>query len=610
MFLFNYVKDLVTFEQSLVVLAEAKRLAVDCETYTLPAYESAKYKAANLRTNSHTGAVSLVSVCAEDKLPYVFDLICLKDLGCNLQKLGDLLRTREYCLAHFAKFERKMLEKDLGIINNWRCTLVLAQLYGNATGSKLWRSRGLGLADLCRDWLNVTMTGKGGLQITQWYSDPSSRNLDNEHWVEKLKYAAADTKYLFQLHDILYPLVVNPLPKTPLLPQGSSSGNYGWGMDKCLKLENYLINIVADLEVAGLPYNDLVGKKFAKAIISKKKKLGVEICQALKLDLVTEGLWGDLVPSPEAQTALNNPVKLCKLINKNSALTLSNSQAAVLQRALDVLKELAKAETEAREAQVEYIEGENELYGDLDSLSLAAMEHGFTLLQKIVDYKRLVKQSGMFLSEYVNPASGRIHSNMSSGAAATGRFACLASDTKIATMNGWQNISDIKVGDFVFCVDDDNRLCQKPVLNVWNKGVRETIKVSWNQRFSSTSDKFIICTPDHLFKVRQGWLKAKKLSSRSHICSASIYEYDFGIYNYKGVAGRRASFWQYSLWEHVTNEPVEVWDIEVADYNNFIAEGLCVHNSSNPNVQQVSARLYVEAEFTIDELKSLIDVIE
>ena len=39
------------------------------------------------------------------------------------------------------------------------------------------------------------------------------------------------------------------------------------------------------------------------------------------------------------------------------------------------------------------------------------------------------------------------------------------------------------------------------------------------------------------------------------------------------------------------NKYVEVYDLEIEDYNNFIANEICVHNSSsNPNLQNVPKR--------------------
>jgi hypothetical protein len=209
------------------------------------------------------------------------------------------------------------------------------------------------------------MTGKGSLQITQWYSAPAARTLANPVWAEKVQYAAADTLYLFKLHDILTRLIVNPLPPAALIPSVTPpagwNGQYGWGMGLTLMGEDYLTSLVAQMEVQGIPYAPLVEQKFKQAVESEYKRLGLAICKALDLEVDRIGLRGSMVPSKNAAVVLNNPVKLCKLINTNTKLKLNNSQGTVLRRALAVLEELASAEQAAREAELEYVEGEAEI---------------------------------------------------------------------------------------------------------------------------------------------------------------------------------------------------------------------------------------------------------
>jgi hypothetical protein len=422
----NYVNDLDSFQEALGALQEPSRLAIDCETYTDLKYENAGHKADEMRTNPHTGKVSLLSIAKEKAAPYVFDIVCLEALKVDLTSLGNLLRSKEYLIAHNAKFEAKMLSRYFGWFSNWHCTLVAAQLYANATGSKLWRTRGLGLDDLCRDWLNVVITGKGKEQITQWYSDPISRNLNNAQWLTKLEYAATDVIYLFKLHDILSQLLNSPLPNSPLLNNGKGSefnGPYGLGMENTLVAENYLVYLVGQMETEGMPYSPLVERKFKLAVEKEHQRLGLLICKELGLATITDGLYGDDIPSVESATILNNPIKLCRLINEKTSLKLNNSQGAILRRSVEVLQELARAEEESRDALIEYIEGEDSIYDELAHLSLEAKEQSFNILNLILDYKRLTKQKGMFLAPYVNKETGRVHSRFNALGAATGRFA-------------------------------------------------------------------------------------------------------------------------------------------------------------------------------------------
>lgn len=598
---FYYINTNALYLEAVVnpSLVQANRLAVDSETYTLLKYESAKYAAGNLRTNPYTGAISLLTVVAENDLPFIFDLVCLEEEDYDPTLLGNLLKSRKYLVMQNAKFDVQMMTRHFGWINNSHCTLILAQLYANATGSKLWRSRGMSLGDLCRDWLGVTMTGKGSLQITQWYSDPSTRHLDNANWVTKLNYAAVDVLYLFKIHDILSMLVGSPLPDTPLLKAGPlAPTSYGWGMMKTMQLEFDLIPIVAKMELDGLPYSSFVEKKFETAIDLEHSRLGVEICGALGLELIVDGLFGDLTPSLNSKKVLNNPVRLCQLINSQTQLNLNNSQGAILRRAITVLEELARAENTSTEVELEFIEGEDEIFEQLANLSGAAMEHSFKLLKCIIDYKRLTKQKGMLLGPYANPETGKIHSRLDALRAATGRFACLAGSSRVSTPDGLIAIKDLKVTDEVFCYTEgeDPEIAIRPVLNVWNKGVLPTAKLFWNDQ--TTGEKgSIICTPDHLFLTRKnGWVPAQHLTFAQEVYALAWQD----SYSY-------ATF--HEIEQIIPWQDTEVWDIEVKDFHNFIVEELCSHNSSKPNIQQIAARLDLPLEFTMEELSQLVDFV-
>lgn len=423
---FKYITNLKDYAQAVLDLKDCFRLAVDCETYTSKEFEKAGLDAQNLRNNPHTGDVSLVMVASEKLGIYIFDIIHLLALNFDASLLGDLLRSKKYLIAHNAKYEASMLSRQFGWINNWECTFVLAALYGNATGSKIWRVRGLKLGDLCRDWLGITLEGKGSSQITQWYSDPSSRTLENESWMIKLKYGAGDVAYLFKLRDILSQIVRSPLPSTPLIAAEIVQDypkTFGLGMDKTARVELYLSSLAAKLEVTGIPYKSLVEKKFIQAVAKKHIELGEQICESLGLELIADGLYGDLVPSPGSLIVLNNPKKLCNLLSSKTSLNFTNVQSSLLRRAIDVLSELSRAEADGDEVNLEFIEGEADVFGDLESLSLDVKLAGFNILSQIIEHKRYGKQLSMMLGSFVNPKDRRIHSRFDFSRAATGRVA-------------------------------------------------------------------------------------------------------------------------------------------------------------------------------------------
>ena len=423
-----YIRDLVDYPGGCAAIAASPRCAFDTETYTLPKYNTQKYKASDLRTNAHTGAVSILTVMTDASvggITYVFDLICLQAVGYDPALISNALRACQYLIAHNAKFDAVMLSPEIGWLTNCHCTYTLAQIYANATGSKMWQTRGMSLGALCRDWLGVMLEGKGTTQISEWASDPQSRVLTNPSWVTKLNYAAADVKYLFQLHDILSFLTTAPFPYTPLLEEGAAlTAPYGLGMSKAVKIETDLIEIVAQMEHVGLPFSPIVSAGFKKALDVKVTTATIYVCERLGLALTTAGLWGDPIPDPHSLKVLNNPVKLLTAVVAATGINLSASQAAIFRRAVDILGFLAAAELNGTSTEMESVESEEEVFNQIDDLSLSAKHDGLELLKAVLDYKKLSKQQSMLLDQYVNPASKRIHPRFSPLRAATSRFAC------------------------------------------------------------------------------------------------------------------------------------------------------------------------------------------
>jgi len=422
---FLYVSTIASYTQACYQVARSTRSAADTETYTKAEYNTQQYKASDLRTNPHTGACSLMSLMTDDRQLYVFDFIVLESLRYDPSLLLSALKANEYLLFHNAKFDVAMLSNQLGWLDNTRCTYILAQMYANATGSKLWQTRGMSLGALCRDWLGVSLVGKGTTQISEWYSDPSSRTLDNPTWVTKLEYAASDVKYLFDLYDLLIKLTTLPMPETQLVKDNCATvGPYGLGMGTAVTLELMLIPIVAQMEVAGLPFSPVVTSKFKAAIDARVVSCATYLCEQLKLPLITDGLWGDPIPDPSSQKVLNNPVKLLNAVVESTGLKLTTSQAAIFRRCADILGAMAIAETDGTDLEIVAIDSEVDLFEEIDALSLSAKSHGLELLTVAIEYKKMIKQQGMLLTKYVNPATKRIHPSFSPLRASTSRFAC------------------------------------------------------------------------------------------------------------------------------------------------------------------------------------------
>ncbi|MGG6281772.1 hypothetical protein ACQ4M3_09400 [Leptolyngbya sp. AN03gr2] len=413
---FSYVQTLDDYERAIKQLGENRaRLATDSETRNKPGF-----KQESARLNPHQGEIALLTLQSDQSSPTVFDLVCLESEAFNPRPLVELMQRAEYLIAHNAKFDFGMILGYFGVLmQNCRCTLQLARLLSNATGSKFGLMRGHTLADLCRDFLNVRMTGKGSLQRADWGIDSSRRRLDNPQWVEMLTYAANDTPHLFSLHDFLIESLCNPLPPTPLI-QTTRAENPGLGMSAVVEIEMALIPVIVEIEFNGLPVSRSVMNLFQRAITKRKESLAVELCeefrsQGLKNDPM--GLWGDLVANPASVKTLNNPTKMKQILSERLGADLTSTQTKTLERALDILKGFSNDEED-----IELInEQEEATYRDLEQLEDALLLQNADLVYQFLQYKKMLKTESMDLRPYINSVSGRIHSKYDANRAATGR---------------------------------------------------------------------------------------------------------------------------------------------------------------------------------------------
>lgn len=176
------------------------------------------------------------------------------------------------------------------------------------------------------------------------------------------------------------------------------------------------------------------------------------------------------------------------------------------------------------------------------------------------------------LPKTVTP-DNRIHAQFRSVGAATGRM-CISKGSKISIFNGTKNIEDIKSGDLVYCYDSSRRLILAPVKNLWLTGEnRECVKIKWNDHNNKIG--ILICTPEHPVLISTGeWIEASKLKKGDNL-----------------VHIKHNTAKGYDLRDVISVKKCEnsiVYDIEVENHHNFIANGICVHNSSaEPNLQNI-----------------------
>lgn len=174
--------------------------------------------------------------------------------------------------------------------------------------------------------------------------------------------------------------------------------------------------------------------------------------------------------------------------------------------------------------------------------------------------------------QYFQYPGGYIFSSYGQIAAATGRMSCVDENTLVTTVGGYKKIKDIKVGDLVYCYDSNNNIDIKPVTKVIDQGYKNCIELTWKSSGKNMTGK-LVCTPDHkILSKDYGWVRADEINNDN-----GVYEIDR---NHERLINVHTGISSTKCGVH------HVYDIEVEDNHNFIANEICVHNCSRPNAQQ------------------------
>ncbi|WP_434688333.1 DNA polymerase III subunit gamma/tau [Pseudanabaena minima] len=138
---------------------------------------------------------------------------------------------------------------------------------------------------------------------------------------------------------------------------------------------------------------------------------------------------------------------------------------------------------------------------------------------------------------------------------------CLTGDTLVQTDTGLMRIDDQDLlGKQVLSYNENSAQWEyKKVLRWLDRGVKPTLIIKTNQRS-------IQCTGNHLIRTESGWTPASNIKIGMNILSPVVAE----VENWNTSLERVESV------TVVGDEPV--YDIEVEDNHNFVANGLLVHN--------------------------------
>jgi len=134
---------------------------------------------------------------------------------------------------------------------------------------------------------------------------------------------------------------------------------------------------------------------------------------------------------------------------------------------------------------------------------------------------------------------------------------CVDENTLITMGNGnLKPIKDIKVGDTVQCINENNNSEYRKVLNVFDNGKQECYEVKTTHSYS------VIATKDHKVLTQDGYKKIEDLDLKEDlIASLANKKYVFLKIQSINKVGIR-----------------HVYDIEVEHNHNYIANDLIVHN--------------------------------
>lgn len=378
---------------------------MDTETAGIAPYDTVEGSA----LCPHMGRISLLQIRAGAQT-VIFDILLLERQGWDWEEMSEALASREALIFANAQFDLKFLKRHTGRLYwNARCVVTLARLLSNATGSKLGKSRGHRLNDLVRDYFDVHLSGKGEAdQTSVWSVRPLPE--------EKIRYAVRDVLFLEPLYDLLMEALTSPLPEP------DSPGPFGWGMAGLVEIEMQMTTVAAEIEFNGLPASAEIFQQVRQLTDERLADVTKELCDALGLDWLPHPYEEHSVLIPKhTQSTLNNPVSLVTLLQSKGLEAIDTAQANTLTRTLQLMDEITYDDEGTQVSGPRFVGDEADRFGLLEVMEEGTLQENKRLVSLVLEYKRLVKQQGMDLSRFINPATGRIHPSFNTLGAATGR---------------------------------------------------------------------------------------------------------------------------------------------------------------------------------------------
>jgi DNA polymerase I-like protein with 3'-5' exonuclease and polymerase domains len=183
-------------------------------------------------------------------------------------------------------------------------------------------------------------------------------------------------------------------------------------------------------------------------------------------------------------------------------------------------------------------------------------------------------------------SDGILHPSFNLNTVQTYRSSCVAKGTFVA-IKGYSQpaetpIENISTNDYVYCFDNNFNLRLRKVLWAGKTGHKKVIRIYFAD--DNGKRRYIDLTPEHKIRMADGVYIAAKdaIKYKSKRCHQQSLGVDF-----------QAAYPNYRYTIIGTEEvpdPVDVYDICVDEFHNFIANGVCIKNSDTPNFQNFPAR--------------------
>ncbi|MDR2170710.1 MAG: hypothetical protein LBP59_11255 [Planctomycetaceae bacterium] len=177
---------------------------------------------------------------------------------------------------------------------------------------------------------------------------------------------------------------------------------------------------------------------------------------------------------------------------------------------------------------------------------------------------------------------GFLHPSFNLGGVSSYRSSCVAKGTLIMVNRDYAKnsvgvpIEEVKAGDYVFCFDDELKPQLRKVLWAGKTGRREVVRVHFKRHRGFAG--YIDVTPEHLIRMADGtYVEAKNIMN--------YVDEDYGCIVLSITKHNHVVVKVEQL-----QDQVDVYDIHVEEFHNFIANEICVHNSENPNFQNMPVR--------------------